>query len=59
MEVNGNKSYLVGNILKYLLICFTEKKKEMHKGLEQREGEEIIEFSFLSKLSLSSPGQEF
>ncbi len=58
MEVNGNKSYLVANILKYLLICFTEKK-EMHKGLEQREGEEIIEFSFLSKLSLSSPGLEF
>ncbi len=43
MEVNGRKSCLVANILKYLLISFTEKKKK-HKGLERREGEEIIEF---------------
>ncbi len=38
MEVNGNQSNCVTNILQILLFCVLQKKRN-HVGLEQNEGE--------------------
>ncbi len=43
-------SVLVTNILQSILFC-VQQKKESHTGLEQLEGEQVTEFSFLGELT--------
>ncbi len=46
MQVNGNLTWLAANILHNILFCVPQE------GLEQHEGEQMTECSFLGELSL-------